>query len=81
MTCRYAVPSEEQYVVDFQGGPLRKVENPPISLCSWAIDAAPTQLVNVPRWLSRNALAGHLLRYPDDCMGCPCFEESRENCR
>jgi hypothetical protein len=42
-------------------------------LCSWGIDAAPDQLVNVPRWLQRNALAGHLLKYPDDCMGCPCF--------
>lgn len=42
-------------------------------LCGWAMDSAPHQLVDVPRWLSRNALAGHLLRYPADCEGCPAW--------
>lgn len=70
MTCRYAQRSEEAYLVGGDGeltpclGPM---------LCGWAMDAAPEKLVDVPRWLQRNALAGHLLKYPDDCDGCPCF--------
>lgn len=74
MPCRYATKSEESYIVHMDGSQER-VNDPKPSLCSWAIDAAPDQLVNVPRWLSRNALAGHLLKYPDDCHGCPCYSE------
>lgn len=72
MTCRYAKKSESCYVIK-QDGTQIKVDDPAPSLCSWAIDAAPKQLVDVPRWMQRNALSGHLLKYPDDCDGCPCF--------
>lgn len=68
--CVYAQRSEEAYVAGAHGG-LRPAEGP--MLCGWAEDAAPDQLVGVPRWLARNALAGHLLNYPADCEGCPCF--------
>jgi hypothetical protein len=70
--CRYAHRSEEAYEQGSNEHRWRPVEGP--MLCAWAMDAAPDKLVNVPRWLQRNALAGHLLRYPDDCMGCPCYE-------
>jgi hypothetical protein len=70
MTCRYAQRSEEAYSVG-DDGELTPAQGP--MLCAWGMDAAPSQLVNVPRWLQRNALAGHLLKYPDDCMGCPCY--------
>lgn len=67
--CVHAERSEEAYVV--VDGRERPSEGP--MLCGWADSAAPAQMLNVPRWLTRNALAGHLLNYPDDCMGCPCF--------
>jgi hypothetical protein len=71
MICRFAQRSEFAVRIHSDGtqtpilGPM---------LCGWAMDAAPANLVNVPRWMQRNALAGHLLNYPDDCRGCPCFE-------
>lgn len=74
MACRYAKKSEECYVIT-PDGQERRVEDPHPSLCTWAIDAAPIQLIDVPRWMQRNALAGWLLKYPDDCVGCPCYSE------
>lgn len=71
MKCIYAHCSEECYVIDGAGRESRIEETQP-TLCAWA-ESAPIQLVDVPRWLQRNALAGHLLRYPTDCEGCPCF--------
>lgn len=68
--CRYAVRSEVAYRIEADGGELR-VAGP--MLCSWGQDAAPAQLVNVPRWMQRDALAGHRLSFPDDCDGCPCY--------
>lgn len=67
--CRYAQRSEEAYRVDMNGHRW-EVEGP--MLCAWGMDAAPDKLIDVPRWLQRNALAGHLLKYPEDCDGCPC---------
>lgn len=68
--CIHVERAEEAQVVTNHGacpavGPM---------LCGWAVNAAPDELVSVPRWLQRNALAGHLLKFPDDCRGCPCFE-------
>lgn len=74
MNCQYAQRAEIAYRVDPETGEHTRVEGP--MLCAWAMDKAPEQLINVPRWLQRNALAGHLLKYPDDCMGCPCFTRS-----
>lgn len=71
--CRYAKRSEECYIITTDGRQIAAADPQP-SLCSWAMDAAPAQLMDVPRWLQRNALAGHLLIYPQDCDGCPCFE-------
>jgi hypothetical protein len=76
MRCVHAVRSEEAYAVD----PLTRIERPvegPM-LCHWADATADGTLVGVPRWLQRQALAGHLLRYPDDCFGCPCFTPAKE---
>jgi hypothetical protein len=64
MPCRFAQPAEE---ADPPPGPM---------LCGWAEDAAPEKLMDVPRWLQRNARAGHLLRFPEDCKGCPVRQEA-----
>jgi hypothetical protein len=73
MICRYARRAEIAYRVE-DDNTMTPTQGP--MLCGWGQDAAPEKLVNVPRWLSRNALAGHLLNFPDDCMGCPCFAQS-----
>lgn len=67
MNCRHLVLSEEAYKFDKYG------EKTPIDvhLCAWA-DSAPDALLNVPRWIQRNALSGHLWREAD-CEGCPCY--------
>lgn len=74
MNCTYAKRSEKAYIVE-DDNTLTPTEGP--VLCSWAMDSAPEKLVDTPRWLQRNALAGHLLRHPEDCEGCPCFTEAR----
>jgi hypothetical protein len=70
--CRFAQRAENAVEVDALTGDQRQIEGP--MLCGWAMDEAPDQLLNVPRWLSRNALAGHLLKYPSDCEGCPAYQ-------
>lgn len=67
--CRYLVQSEEAYTIDWRG------ENVPVTilLCAWA-ESAPPQLKDVPRWMQRNALGGHLWR-EGDCEGCPCWSK------
>lgn len=75
--CVHAERSEEAITITTHGtepsqGPM---------LCGWADNAAPGELVSVPRWLQRNALAGHLLKYPQDCAGCPCFQPRLEEVR
>lgn len=67
MTCRHLVASDEAYKIDVGGQ-----QPATVSLCAWA-DSAPAQLLNVPRWMQRNALAGHLWE-ESDCAGCPCFD-------
>lgn len=66
MTCRHLVQAE---------GAVRlgaDQETPTqVRLCSWG-ETAPPQLMNVPRWMQRNALSGHLWQ-PGDCEGCPVF--------
>lgn len=76
MPCRHAQLSEEAYEISTVTGEWQPGTGP--MLCSWAQDSAPDQLMNVPRWMQRNALAGHLLNYPDDCLGCPCFDAKTE---
>lgn len=44
-----------------------------VSLCAWAEAGAPAALLNVPRWLQREALGGHLW-HDGDCDGCPCAD-------
>lgn len=68
--CIYAATSEEAYSVSEDGHLVASVGP---MLCGWAHEEAPAALLNVPRWLQRNALAGHLIDYPADCRGCPCF--------
>lgn len=72
MTCRYAKRAEEAYRVEDDDS-LTPVAGP--VLCSWAQDSAPDALLNVPPWMQRNALAGHLLRFPEDCRRCPCYAD------
>lgn len=67
--CRHLEQSSEAYEVE-DDGRLTPCEGP--MLCAWADNTA--MIANMPRWLQRNALAGHQLRYPDDCNGCPCFD-------
>lgn len=70
MRCRHLVASEESYKVSADGAQAPVT----VRLCNWA-DSAPSQLLNVPRWMQRNAIAGHLWE-ESDCAGCPCFDAS-----
>lgn len=72
MTCRYAQRSEEAYAVGDDGS-LTPTKGP--VLCAWAQDSAPVALIDMPPWLQRIALAGHMLRFPEDCRACPCYAE------
>lgn len=69
--CKYLVASEEEWVIDATTGKQTRAQNPEPSLCDFA-DKQPSKLLELPRWLQRNALAGHLWRH-GDCDGCPCF--------
>jgi len=71
MTCRHLVASEDAFEIGIDGRQTPTT----VLLCDWA-DSAPPQLLNVPRWMQRNALSGHLWR-DGDCTGCPCFEEKK----
>lgn len=72
MTCRHLEKSDEAYRIDADGR-----ETPIVHLlCGWA-DSAPPQLLDVPRWMQRNALSGHLWR-KGDCEGCPCYNAAPE---
>lgn len=72
--CRHLEQSNEAYSVE-DNGSLTPTAGP--MLCGFA-DNVPEKLVDLPRWLQRNSLSGHLLRYPDDCMGCPCFSAKQD---
>lgn len=68
MNCRHLNKAEEAFRLDAAGR-----ETPiTVYLCAWA-DNEPAVLVNAPRWMQRNSLSGHLLKYPDDCIGCPAY--------
>lgn len=67
MACKHLVKSEEAYHI-WADGRETPVE---VLLCNWA-DSAPPQLVDVPRWMQRAALAGYLWS-EGDCDRCPCF--------
>lgn len=68
--CRHLTFSEEAYVSS-EGGSWTKAPGP--ALCEWA-DNPPERLAGTPQWMIRNALAGRLIRYPEDCAKCPAFE-------
>lgn len=67
MTCRHLKEADEAEAIGGDGATWPVT----VLLCSWA-DSAPPQMLNVPRWMQRNALSGHLWR-EGDCDGCPCF--------
>lgn len=69
--CEYLVPPDVLIRVDAATGRETHVRNPAPDLCAWALYAAD-RLKGAPRWLVRNAEAGHLWR-PGDCDGCPCY--------
>lgn len=69
MPCRHMIKSDEAYHIDPETGAETAIV---VLLCNWA-DSAPPQLLDVPRWMQRNALGGHLWR-EGDCDGCPCFD-------
>lgn len=71
MVCRHLQRSPEAYRIALDGAAAPAV----VLLCGWA-DSAPPQLVDVPRWMQREALGGHLWR-EGDCDKCPCFEADR----
>lgn len=68
--CVHLVEADEAVSVSLLTG---KETPATVLLCNWA-DSRPDLLANTPRWLQRNTLSGHLLRYPEDCRGCPCFK-------
>lgn len=69
MTCRHLEQADEAYRIGGDGRQIPAI----VMLCGFA-DAHPERLTNAPRWLQRNAISGHLLDYPRDCIGCPAFE-------
>jgi hypothetical protein len=72
--CEYCTKSEEAFIVpDYDTSMRIPVE---VFLCSWA-DESPesaTKLLDVPVWLSREALGGHLMR-PGDCAKCAAYKK------
>lgn len=76
MVCKYLEKSSEEYVIDAKTGEERFVPEAErdYSLCTWADDDPDgvAALSKAPRWLQRNALAGHLWKR-GDCDGCPCY--------
>lgn len=73
MTCRHLTTADEAVAID----PATGRETPTtVHLCTWA-DDHPDRLIGAPRWVQRNMLGGHLLRYPQDCEGCPGFSEDQ----
>lgn len=72
-TCQYLTAPAEMYESRRFGEGYRRVEEPERFLCAWAIwDAeAVEKLTRIPPWLSRNAMAGHLVRPERDCPTCP----------
>lgn len=77
MVCRYLEKSSEEYWINAKTGEQRFVPESEreYSLCSWADDDPDgvAALAKAPRWMQRNALAGHLWR-EGDCDGCPCYK-------
>ena len=69
MQCRHLTESTKAFRYNEDG-----TEGEPITvmLCAWA-DHEPGKLLDTPRWLQRNALAGYQVEPRGDCVGCPCF--------
>lgn len=74
MPCRFAQPAEEAERIDAVTDARSPIQGP--MLCGWAQDEAPAEVLGLPRWLQRSALAGDHLRYPEDCKGCPVRKET-----
>lgn len=74
--CQYLTAPIEMEETKRFGHGWRKVEAPERFLCAWAMYApdAVDKMVEVPPWLVRNAMAGHLVRAETDCPACPHFK-------
>lgn len=74
--CKYASCADESWERSPISGRWVPKKDVKRDMCTWALyhPDAVDKLTNVPPWLSRNALAGHLMR-PADCESCPLFEE------
>lgn len=73
--CIYKIAADEAFSVRDDGHEQPTV----VWLCDWANSSPEAQqkLINVPRWLSGNALSGHLYREAD-CAGCPSYKPQTE---
>jgi len=71
--CKHAWRAREAYRIDAVTGKTTEAIGP--MLCVWWNNVSPL-LGTVPPWLTRNAGAGHLLNYPDDCTSCPVYEKA-----
>lgn len=80
--CIYCAAPDELVEVDPKTGKQTEIDTTRVDavpdhafLCTWA-DNSPEGvkvLAFAPRWLQREALAGHLMR-SGDCTGCRCFK-------
>lgn len=73
--CAHLEESSEAYTI----GPNGKTSPAVVWLCGWAIThpASADKLLDVPRWLQRESLSGHLWR-EGDCLGCPGYTEAKD---
>lgn len=71
--CKHAHRPSEAYEISVATGREKPTIGP--MLCGWW-HAVKEHYPMIPPWLGRNASGGHLLRYPEDCEACPCFEKA-----
>lgn len=71
--CIYLTAPAEMHESKRFGEGFRRVVAPARFLCAWAVYApeAVEKMTDVPPWLVRNAMAGHLVQPERDCAVCP----------
>lgn len=72
--CKYASATAEAWARNAKGQWVQ-IKKHDRDLCTWAHyhPDALDKLMQVPPWLTRNALAGHLMK-PEDCETCTLFD-------
>lgn len=74
-SCKYASAPNQLFERSNITGAWIEKKDAPRDMCSWAHyhPDALEKLTNVPPWLVRNSLSGHLMN-PADCEVCPLFD-------